>query len=130
MVIALKLFVLIILFIIMTGCIKITPPNSESFGSGKIKVMTLDDVRAAAALGDALRYGDISGFSHENYSSDAEYLNVIFDVQGGYHLIVSTYPDEKPDSVYLQMAVISYFAHFDIRYGNLDKFLEIYPPLY
>ena len=100
------------------------PPNWFATTDGKD--MTLDDVRALAEKGDNLVLDDIMGFNGINFSSGFD-QNRYINIENSYVLTVRSPPDAKPDSVILSVIGNTTGDRVDIRYGDIDAFINDRP---
>lgn len=88
------------------------------------QAMTLEDVRDLAKKGDGLLFEDFEKYKGGNASSSLDYYIMVYNVEGGYRLIVRSNQSGKPDSVDLERVLESGGSGIDIRYGDIDKFLS------
>ncbi|NLG88599.1 MAG: outer membrane protein assembly factor BamE [Clostridiaceae bacterium] len=94
--------------------------------TGHITELTLDDVRALAQKGDALKFKDFKKFKGADLSSDMSYHILLYKVEGNYRLIVRT-DGKKIDSTSLERMEGSGGSGIDIRYSDVDEFIESHP---
>jgi len=102
--------------------------NDRWFGNFDGKEMTLDDVRELAAKGDDLLFADLQEYKGINASSSFDRYIMVYGVEGGYRLVVNHHNTQvKPNSVYLESIWADGGSGIDIRYGNIDEFLQNNP---
>ncbi|MCL1874426.1 MAG: hypothetical protein FWF85_09980 [Clostridiales bacterium] len=91
------------------------------------KQMTLEDIHELAKKGESLVFADFSGYLGGNASSNLSSFLMVYHVKGGYRLIVSSKGSGKPDRVSLESIWEGGNTGIDIRYGDLEAFLQTYP---
>jgi len=97
------------------------------FGNASGKEMTLNDVRELAAKGDGLLFEDLQQYQGGNASSDFNYNIMVYSVAGGYRLVVHSKSHSKPDRVNLESVWEDGGSGIDIRYNDVDEFLQTNP---
>jgi len=91
------------------------------------QLITLEDVRTLAKKGDGLLFEDLRQYKGVNASSSFDYYIMIYGVEGGYRLVVHSNQSGRPDSVNLESIWESGRSGIDIRYGDIDEFLQDNP---
>ena len=91
------------------------------------KEMTLDDVRELSARGDKLLFEDLRNYKGENVSINLDYYIMVYDIEGGYRLVVSSKGSGKPNTANLVSVWESGGSGIDIRYNDVDSFLQATP---
>lgn len=94
--------------------------------TGHITELTLDDVRALAQKGNALKFKDFNKFKGADLSSNMNYHIMLYKVEGNYRLIVRT-DGKKIDSTSLERVWGSSGSGIDIRYSDVNEFIESHP---
>ena len=89
--------------------------------------MTLDDVKNLAARGDNLLFEDLMQFQGANVSSSFDRYIMVYSVEGGYRLVVNSNLTGKPDNVNLESIWESGGSGIDIRYSDVDRFVNDNP---
>ena len=100
--------------------------DSSSF-SYESQSITLEDVRTLAKKGDGLLFEDFQKYEGANVSSNFDNYIMVYGVEGGYRLIVSSNQSGKPNSVNLESIWANSGSGIDIRYGDIDEFLSKWP---
>lgn len=88
--------------------------------------LTLDDVKKLAKKGDALKFGDFSGFKGVDVSSNKGYHIMLYGVEGGYRLIVRTDGDQI-DGADLERIWDNGGSGIDIRRDDVYEFVKSHP---
>jgi len=102
------------------------PSSNEPSEQDNNMQLTLDDVKALAKKGDSLKFKDFSDFKGADASSNLNYHIMVYGVEGGYRLIVRTDGDQI-DSADLERIWSSGGSGIDIRYNDVDEFIESHP---
>jgi beta-lactamase regulating signal transducer with metallopeptidase domain len=94
--------------------------------------LTLDDVRALAAKGGALTSKDLPSLRPSFLSSFyGGYNPTLYSVEGGYRLLISfndtTNPESGINSVSLESVWENGGSGIDIRYNDVDEFINAHP---
>ena len=94
--------------------------------------MTLDDVRALAAKGDALQYTDFQFLRPSLLSSTTGGYNpTLYGVEGGYRLLLNFNETLNPEKGIKSVVLESIWGYgeggIDIRYSNVDEFIRANP---
>jgi len=94
--------------------------------------MTLDDVRALAAKGDALQYKDFQFLRPSLLSSTmGGYNPTLYGVEGGYRLLLNFNDTLNPEKGIKSVVLESIWGYgeggIDIRYSNVDEFIRANP---
>ena len=100
---------------------------AEWYGNFDGKDMTLDDVRALAAKGVGLQFDDLRPYRGANFSSSFDRYVMVYGVAGGYRLVVHAGQTGAPDSVNLESVWAEGGSGIDIRYNDVDAFLQAQP---
>ncbi|HBN85194.1 MAG TPA: hypothetical protein DDZ89_15275 [Clostridiales bacterium] len=91
--------------------------------------MTIDDVKQLAKKGDNLVFEDFKGFKGANVSSSFDIYIMVYSVEEGYRLIVQAGVEGgKPRCADLESIWRGSGTGIDIRYDDIDEFLESNPP--
>ena len=116
---------LVIALIIGFTSNRLSPGNLSDIGETNT-IMTLDDVRALAKKGDALKFEDLSGFRGVDVSSNTSHHIMLYGVEGGYRFIVQT-DGKRIDSTALERIWDGGGSDIDIRYNDVDEFIKSHP---
>lgn len=101
-----------------------TPSVPVNFGD---KNMTLDDLRALSSKGDGLLFEDLHEYNGVKFSTvSGRYINV-YDVEGGYRLLVQSSSTGKPDAVYFESIWEYRGTGIDFRYEDIEEYLRNTP---
>jgi len=96
-------------------------------GSSDGKAMNLDDVRKLAAKGGDLLFNDLRKFIGGNASSSINRYLMVYYVEGGYRLIVSSEDGVSIGRASLENVWANFGSGIDIRYNDVDAFLLANP---
>lgn len=102
----------------------ISPNETPYLGNPYGEEMTLDDVRALAQKGAELTFEDLASFAGGNASSNMNSVLMLYGVKDDYRLIVSGTGKGKPDRADLEHIYANGGSGIDIRYYDVDAFLE------
>jgi len=92
------------------------------------EIITLDELRALAAKGEALSFEDLAPvYKWINFSSTMGNYNMVFSVEGGYRLQALAEQDKKINHISLQRIWDENVGGIDIRYNDVDKFIKTNP---
>jgi hypothetical protein len=117
---------LVLAFVLTIGFLSDRPSAGGSSDWVESVTLKLDDVRALAQKGDALKYEDFSDFWGADFSSNPNYHTVVYGVEGGYRLIVRT-DGNQIDAAELERIWDSGGSGIDIRDYDVDEFVESHP---
>jgi len=87
------------------------------------RVMTLGDARKLAAKGDRLTFADFREFAGKNHGTVPGRYIVVYEVAGGYRMLVHSNPTGKPDAVYFKSKWEYPRDVIDIRHEDLEAYL-------
>ena len=104
--------------------------NDEQFSS--FQQLSLDDIRALAARGDALVYTDLPFLRPSPLSSImGGYNPTLYNVEGGYRLLVVFNDTMNPENGILSIQFERIWDNggsgIDIRYNDVDEFIKANP---
>lgn len=116
--------VILLICFLVTGCNSTQAAPDAIATQAKSYEMTLDDVRALSEKGDALTFSDLSRFAGMNASSNMESVIMIYLVDNDYRLIVDGSGKGKPVRADLEHVNSAGGSGIDIRYFDVDAFLE------
>ena len=110
----------------LSGKQSASDPQNNMQEEAATKKLSVREVRTLSEKGDRLRFEDFKGFSGIDVSSNLDYHIMLYGVEGGYRLIVRT-DGEKIDSAQLERIWDSGGSGIDIRYNDVDEFIESHP---